>query len=77
MYHTMLQLMPVQLVSGCDMILYAPFIYEWEDIRILKQELIVNINHKINIRCVGNYYFTIYYLFWQDILSILVLEGKN
>ena len=32
-YHTMLQLMPIQMVFVCDMILNNPLIYEWEDIR--------------------------------------------
>ena len=43
-YHTTLHSTPGQLVFGCDMILNAPFIVDWEYIRKHKPQLI----HKNN-----------------------------
>ena len=39
-YHTALQAMSDQLVFGCDMILNAPFISDWEAIKIRKKKII-------------------------------------
>ena len=38
--HTTLQATPGHLVFRCDMILNTPFIADWEDIRLLNQNII-------------------------------------
>ena len=39
-YHTMLQSTPEQIVFGRNMVLYTPFISDWEAIRRHKQQII-------------------------------------
>ena len=55
-YHTKLQATPVQLVSGFNMILNTPFITDWEDIRIRKQQIIDKNNQNENKNCKLHFY---------------------
>ena len=47
-YHTILQVIPEQLVFECEIILSTHLIYEWEDIEWRKKELTEKNNQKEN-----------------------------